>query len=82
MLIALGRQEEAKEVFWQEFSADPSTTMFEKILELTPEEKKPEAHDRALLLAEQHRWPTQAAHFLVQVNELERAARLVEQKKG
>ena len=80
ILVALGRRDEAREVLWKEFADYPSMFRFEPILELTPDEDKAEARQRAAALAESHRSPEQAAHFLVQMNELDRAARLVQQK--
>jgi predicted aconitase len=49
---------------------------------LTPDEDKTEARQKAAALAESHRSAEQAAHFLVQINELDRAARLVQQRLG
>jgi hypothetical protein len=82
ILAALGRKDEAIEILWQEFADYPSMFRFEPILALTPNEDKAEAHQRAAALAESHRSPEQAAHFLVQINELDRAARLVQQRLG
>jgi tetratricopeptide (TPR) repeat protein len=82
ILAALGRKDEAIEILWQEFADYPSMFRFEPILALTPNEDKAEAHQRAAALAESHRSPEQAAHYLVQINELDRAARLVQQRLG
>jgi hypothetical protein len=82
ILAALGRKDEACEVYWQEFTKYPSMSTFERILELTPDEDKAEARQKAAALAESHRSAEQAAHFLVQINELDRAARLVQQRLG
>jgi hypothetical protein len=80
ILAALGRKGEAIEVLWQELADHPSMFRFEPILALTPDEDKAEAHQRAAALAESHRSAERAAHFLVQINELDRAARLVQQR--
>jgi len=79
-LVALGREEEARVVLWHEFFSSPSMSTFESILELTSDEDKTEARQKAAVLAESHRSPEQAAHFLVQINELDRAAQLVQQR--
>jgi hypothetical protein len=81
ILIALGRREEAGDTLWQEFAKYLSWSTFEKVLELTPEEQKDTIHRKAISLAEQYRSPEQGAYFLVQMNELERAARLIEQRQ-
>jgi len=81
-LIALGRKDEAKEIFWQEFAGSLSTSAFEKILELTPDTEKDHAHQRAAALAERHRAPERGAYFLVEMHALERAARLIQQRQG
>jgi len=81
-LVALGREEEARVVLWQEFFSFPSMSTFESILELTPDADTAEARRRAAALAESHQSPEQAAHFLVQVNELDRAAQLVQQRQA
>ena len=80
ILAALGRTVEAREVFWQEFACCPSMSTFESILARTPDEDKAQARQRAVALADSHRAPDQAAYFLVQVNELDRAAQLVQQR--
>jgi len=80
ILAALGRKDEAIEILWQEFADYPSMFRFEPILALTSDDDKAEAHQRAAALAESHRSAEQAAHFLVQINELDRAARLVQQR--
>jgi predicted phosphoadenosine phosphosulfate sulfurtransferase len=82
ILAALGRKDEAREILWQEFADYPRMFRFEPILELTTDEDKAEAHQRAAALAESYRSPEQAAHFLVQINELDRAAQLVQQRLG
>lgn len=80
ILVALGRKDEASEILWQEFADYPSMFRFEPILELTPDEDKVEAYQRATALAESHHSPEQAAHFFVQIDELDRAARIVQQR--
>jgi hypothetical protein len=80
-LIALGRTEEARDTLWQEFTKGLGLYTFEEVLELTPEEQKDTLHRKAVSLAEQYRSPEQGAYFLVQVNELERAARVIEQRQ-
>jgi hypothetical protein len=80
ILVALGRKDEAREILWQEFADYPSMFRFEPILALTPDEDKAEARKRAAALAESHRSPEQAAYFLVQINDLDRAAQLVQQR--
>ena len=82
ILVALGRKDEAREILWHEFADYPSMFRFEPILALTPDEDKAEARQRAAALAESHRSAEQAAYFLVQMNELGRAARLVQQRLG
>ncbi|MBN2138980.1 MAG: hypothetical protein JW720_14320 [Sedimentisphaerales bacterium] len=81
ILIALGRTEEAGDTLWQEFTKGLGLHTFEKVLELTPVEEKDAIHRRAVSLAEHYRSPEQGAYFLVQMNELERAARLIEQRQ-
>lgn len=81
ILIALGRTQEARDTLWREFAKGLGLSTFEKVLELTPVEEKGTIHRRAVSLAEQYRSPEQGAYFLVQVNELERAAKLVEQRQ-
>jgi hypothetical protein len=82
ILIALGRKDEAREILWQEFAGSLSTSAFEKILELTPDIEKDQAHERAAALAESHRAPERGAYFLVQMHALERAARLIQLRQG
>ena len=77
ILAALGRMDEAREVFWKEFASYPSMSTFGSILALTSDSETPEAHERAAALAEGHGSSDQAAHFLVQINELDRAAQLI-----
>jgi len=81
ILLALGRTEEARDTLWQEFAKYLSLTTFEELLKLTPGERKDEVRHRAVSSAEEYRSPEQGAYFLVQMNELERAARLIEQKQ-
>jgi hypothetical protein len=81
ILIALGRTQEARDTLWQEFMKGLGLFTFEKVLELTPEEQKDTIHRKAVSLAEQYRSPEHGAYFLVQMNELERAARLIEQRQ-
>jgi len=81
ILTALGRMEEARDTLWQEFAKSLGLTTFEELLKLTPEEQKGRIHRKAISLAQQYRSPEQGAYFLVQMGELEQAARLIEQKQ-
>jgi len=82
ILAGLGRGDEARETLWKEFATYLSVSTFESILEMTPEVQQAQARARAVSLAEHHRSPEQAAYFLVRLDELQRAASLVEEKQG
>jgi hypothetical protein len=81
ILIALGRIEEARDTLWQEFTNCLSGHTFEQVLELTPDEQREIIRQRAISLAQEYRCAEEGACFLVQMNALEQAARLIEQRQ-
>lgn len=82
ILTGLGRSGEACETLWQEFATFLAFSTWESILELTPEQQQMQAHNRAVSLAQHHRSPEQAAHFLVRLGEMDLAADLVERRQS
>ena len=82
ILVGLGRGDEARETLWKEFATFLRMSTFESILELTPDQQKAQAYDRAISLAEHHRSPEQAAYFLVRLGKLQRAANLLERRQS
>ncbi len=82
ILTALGRSGEARETLWQEFATYLSMSTWQNIWELTGQEQKEQARSRAVSTAEHHRSPERAALLLVRLNELQRAADLIERRQS
>jgi len=77
ILQALGRDDEAQDTLWQEFShrLDPRT--LDRLLAMTPEGKRQKLSDNAIATAEAHRDKLTAALFLMDQGQTDRAAGLI-----
>lgn len=76
-LVALEREEEAREILWQEFERTLGRDVLSEIESMLGEAESSSLRDRALECAESHRCSSSGAMFLIQKGEPARAASMV-----
>ena len=76
-LVALGREDEARELLWAEFRQSLSWNAYEQLAAGLSEPERTKLQAQALDCAEQYRSGLAAAGFLVEHGAIERAAKLV-----
>ncbi len=77
ILLALGREDEVRDMLWQTFQQSLSSSALDRFLAMTPEAQHEDTMRQAVTVAENHRDRLYAAQFLMDRGEIARAARLV-----
>jgi len=77
ILMALGREEEVRELHWQYFQSNLDSGALDRYLEMVPDDRRTAVMQKAFGIAEAHRNPLIAAKFLVDRGQVEKAATLI-----